>query len=499
MASNHARWTRWLTLGAAITACGCQVPQVDLNITPRAKPLSDWRVGVMTYDAPSGHVLSYAATKPGPHLKALSDYTCTALKQARIFRDVKRVNIPTRHLRDNMVGLRDHQSFDAVLVGWVIGYEYYTDGIPIFPSCGRGIISIDAHMVDLKNGIHRVNMPDFQERYERPIFRFGKSVLVKDTIRSAMSNFVKRVEAELQQGAARKKTAPAKKPATVAQAAARPAAPARIPSGPSTYYAVIMGIGAYQSEKIPQLRYTHADAKAVADVLRKTGWFREENVLLLLDEEVTQRAVRRVLGTEMARKLMPNDTLIVYFAGHGGPETDYARAEKDGYAKYLMPYDTDPEDMFSTAVPLAEIATYFDRIEARNVIFISDSCYSGASGGRGFSMMGGRRGMAGATGLEHIIAAAPEGTARVVMSASDINEPVLEVSDYGHGLFTYHLLKGLEGAADKDGDTYVDLHELYSYVYERVLRESKRLGGMQHPILKGAVKGKVVINRVAQR
>ena len=499
MASLHRRWARALAACIAACALGCRVPQVDLNVPARPKPLSDWRLGVMTYDGPSGHVLSYAATKPGPHLAALSDYTYTALKQARLFKAVERVDIPTRSLRDNLVGLREQRGLDAVLVGWVIGYDYYTDGIPFFPSCGRGIISIDAHLVDLKNGVHRINMPDFQERHEMPIFRFGKSILVKGTIQAAMTSLASRVEAELKAAMAPTQTAGARPKAPSAPEPSHAATVARIPAGPSTYYAVIMGIGEYQSDKIPTLKYTHADAKAVADVLRNTGWFREENISLLLDEAVTQRRVRRVLGTEMARKLMPNDTLIVYFAGHGGPETDYARAEKDGYAKYLMPYDTDPDDLFSTAVPLAEIATYFDRIEARNVIFISDSCYSGATGGRGFSSMGGRRGMAGATGLEHITQAAPEGTARVVMSASDINEPVLEVSDYGHGLFTHHLLKGLAGDADTDRDSYVDLHELYSYVYERVLRESKRLGGMQHPVLKGAVKGKVVINRVAKR
>jgi uncharacterized caspase-like protein len=74
--------------------------------------------------------------------------------------------------------------------------------------------------------------------------------------------------------------------------------------------------------------------------------------------------------------------VIIYFAGHGATEKDATSPDGDGLEKYLLPNDVDPNDLYATAIPMAEVTRIFTRIQSERLIFIADSSYSGASGGR---------------------------------------------------------------------------------------------------------------------
>ena len=70
----------------------------------------------------------------------------------------------------------------------------------------------------------------------------------------------------------------------------------------------------------------------------------------------------------------------------------------------------------------------------------------------------------------------------VYITSTGPNEPAQEWDALGGGLFTHHLLSGLRGAADRDGDGRVSLFEAYSYVYEQTLSASTQArAGLQHP------------------
>ena len=93
--------------------------------------------------------------------------------------------------------------------------------------------------------------------------------------------------------------------------------------------------------------------------------------------------MKSLLGTKLRKKAdKPEDTVLIFFAGHGAPEEDPGSDDRDGITKYILAYNSDPEDLYSTAIPMNEIARIFSRIKAQRVIFIADSCYSGGSGGR---------------------------------------------------------------------------------------------------------------------
>ena len=63
---------------------------------------------------------------------------------------------------------------------------------------------------------------------------------------------------------------------------------------------------------------------------------------------------------------------------------------------------------------------------------------------------------------------------RVLLSLASLN-----------GLFSYFLMKGLEGDADTNNDKKITYGELHSYVRSNVTRQAVRLGREQTPQLQG--------------
>jgi uncharacterized caspase-like protein len=118
---------------------------------------------------------------------------------------------------------------------------------------------------------------------------------------------------------------------------------------------------------------------------------------------------------------------------------------------------------------------------------MADCCYSGQTGGR--TILSRTR--------AYISDAFPDrlskGKGRIIITASSASEVSKESDDLKHGYFTYYLLKGLKGAADVDGDGFIDVNEISSYLNREV---PEATGQRQHPVKKGETEGQVVIGRV---
>jgi hypothetical protein len=260
-------------------------------------------------------------------------------------------------------------------------------------------------------------------------------------------------------------------------------------------WAVVIGIGRYESPGISRLRYSVPDAEAIHQILTGAGGFKSEHVLLLTDRterKPTYRNLKWALGTFLARSAQKDDTVLIFFAGHGAPEVDQRGIERDGLAKYLIPSDADPDDLYSTAFPMDELQTIFGRIEAERVVVFLDACYSGAAGGRTFASKKTRAVNLDDLFLERLTRA----KGRAIITASRPSEVSLEVAEFGHGLFTYYVLRGLQGAADTNRDGIVSLQELYEYVEQQVSQKARAVGGNQHPVMKGELEGVLPLVKV---
>lgn len=250
-----------------------------------------------------------------------------------------------------------------------------------------------------------------------------------------------------------------------------------------TVWAVVVGINSYLN--LPQLKYAVNDAQAFHDFLLETGLVEPDNVFRILNDQAKLNSLRSVLGTKLKQQAGKGDMVIIYFAGHGATERDANSPDGDGLEKYLLPYDADPADLYASALPMREISYILNRIQSNRLIFIADSCYSGASGGRTVSLGSIRTNLS-----DNYIDRIAGGKGRVIMTASAANEVSVEDDRLEHGIFTYYLLKGLRGNADYDSDGYVTVDEAYRYVSEEV---PKATGQEQHPIKKGSVEGQLVL------
>jgi hypothetical protein len=249
-------------------------------------------------------------------------------------------------------------------------------------------------------------------------------------------------------------------------------------------WAVVVGINDYP--QLPKLKYAVNDARAFQRLLVEKNLVPTENITMLLNEKATLRNLRSALGTGLKGAAGSDDMVIIFYAGHGATERDAMSLDGDGLEKYILTYDTDPADLFSTALPMRDLALIFNRIRSERLIFIADACYSGASGGRTVSVTGMRAHIAD-TFLDRIAA----GRGKVIISASAANEVSMEQDELQHGVFTYYLLEGLRGPADSDSDGLVTVDEVYRYVSDRVPRATRQ---EQHPVKKGTVEGSLVLS-----
>jgi hypothetical protein len=251
-------------------------------------------------------------------------------------------------------------------------------------------------------------------------------------------------------------------------------------------YSVVIGINKYKN--FPSLKYAVNDARDFYRYLVEVNQVPKDHIWLLLDEEASLERIRSTLGTLLPRSAGKNDTVIIFLAGHGATDKDPSSPDGDGLEKYILPHNANPKDLYATAMPMSEVARIFQRISSERLVFIGDTCYSGASGGRTVVAGGVRANVSGAF-LERL----SQGKGRVILTACDANEVSAEEDELKHGVFTYYLLEGLWGEADLDGDGVITVDELYRYVSMKV---PKATGQNQHPVRKGETTGEIVLGVV---
>jgi uncharacterized caspase-like protein len=252
----------------------------------------------------------------------------------------------------------------------------------------------------------------------------------------------------------------------------------------------VVGISEYAGEGVSDLSFARKDAEAVAAYYAERFALPEEQIIQIFDDDATLANIKRRLNKDLAEKATnPNDTVILYFAGHGLKERDRASADADGFSRYILPHDADRTDLASSALGMEELARILQRLHPERVALILDSCFSGAAGG-GRTLFDPAVRTRGVAAAEYLTRLAGAGKGRVVLTASGADELAIEPSRLGHGVFTYFLLEGLRGAADDDRDGQVDVDEIYKYVLRKVEAETR---GRQRPMKKASSQSGIVV------
>ena len=254
-------------------------------------------------------------------------------------------------------------------------------------------------------------------------------------------------------------------------------------------FALIIGISNYRDPNIRKLNYTRADAEGINKILsdpKKVG-LNPEKIKILLDENATLFNIKNAITDWLYKNADKDSYVLIYFAGHGGLEEDKLGTEADNWAKYLLPFDTVKDNLYASALSNREFHDLLRSIKSRKLVIFMDSCYSGGvSGGK-------------ARDVDVKITDDPykklaEGEGRLVIAASQPNQQSFENDGLGHGVFTYHLIEALSGAADFDQDGVVTAMEVYQYLSENVPKTVKRLEGREQvPLVRAELKTDFVV------
>ncbi|MBL9086619.1 MAG: SUMF1/EgtB/PvdO family nonheme iron enzyme [Planctomycetia bacterium] len=231
-------------------------------------------------------------------------------------------------------------------------------------------------------------------------------------------------------------------------------------------HALLIGVNGYSSERMSPLRFCVSDAELLADVLRQRCGYPADSVVLLADRQPADRLptrenIQRHL-TATLLKTKPGDTVLVFFAGHGGIVAG---------GSSLCPTDFDPDQSGLTGIRVDHVRDLMHGCNATQKLLVLDCCHSGATG-RGVQLgLSGDDldGFKGAGGL-------------ITFAAARRSQESQEAGDRRHGLFTWALARGLGGEADADRDGIVDSDEVYRFVHDDVSEAARARGREQTPV-----------------
>ena len=144
--------------------------------------------------------------------------------------------------------------------------------------------------------------------------------------------------------------------------------------------ALLIGATKYASEK-NNLPGIDLDLAEMNRVVRKLG-FVEENILVLKDEDVTFGNLKYQFNNFLNENVLPGDTVLIYYSGHGVQVPDKNGDESDGSDEAISLYDLkgtyDGDNIVWGGVLLDDqLAELINGLVSEDVIVIVDACHSG--------------------------------------------------------------------------------------------------------------------------
>jgi hypothetical protein len=220
--------------------------------------------------------------------------------------------------------------------------------------------------------------------------------------------------------------------------------------------AFLVGINSYTDGQYPDLKFCVNDVKTLGDFLSHVGY----SVIILHDEKSGSYApTKNNISAELKTfcKAHPDDLLLVYFACHGIRIKDQPR---------LIAQDTRAALLEEQSIALAEIETMLRESDATRKILMLDACHTGIEMGRDIAD----------PEFIHNVYEQAEGFA--LLAASTAQQKAFELGNVKHGVFSYFVLEGLSGAADRQSKQFVTVDDLRTHVLHGIRDWSKSEGGL---------------------
>ena len=218
--------------------------------------------------------------------------------------------------------------------------------------------------------------------------------------------------------------------------------------------------------------FANADAQDFYDYASRALGIKLENIKLLVDDGADDAEIYRALQNWLPLKVKKGKTeVFVFFSGHGLPS-------QDGKSLYFLPWGVDKDFVEKTAINQQEIIASLQAVQPKSVTMFIDSCYSGQAKG-GETLLASARPIA----LKAEANAYPPNF--TVISASAPDQLSSSSPDLKHGIFSYYLMKGMEGDADLNKDSKITVAEMQEYLTDMVGRQAMGMNRKQQPQLFG--------------
>jgi len=228
-----------------------------------------------------------------------------------------------------------------------------------------------------------------------------------------------------------------------------------------------------------RLKYSVNDANGIIETIKKRSaqLFKNIHVYSIHNSEATKDNIRKKFE-EIKDKTGTEDVFLLFIAGHG------ITYNVDG-SYYYLPVDfryTSPESIPKFGVSIDDFKRYLTNVKALKSLLLVDTCNSGS-----FAEAISNRGMLEKTAVNKLTRA----VGRSTLVASSKDQVALEGFE-GHGVFTYSVLKALNGL-ERYRNNQLTINDLATFVeetlpaitmkkwgYEQI--PQKNLQGMDFPI-----------------
>jgi WD40 repeat protein len=238
------------------------------------------------------------------------------------------------------------------------------------------------------------------------------------------------------------------------------------PSAAPSLHVLAIGVSFYRDRELQKgVRFAARDADTIGQLFRDQGarLYRSVNVRVLSDAQATGDAIRTVIA-ELASQIAAQDVFVLYLAGHGASfDRDY----------HFLPWDavyTSTAALRQRSLTHEHFRSLLAKIPATKTVVLLDTCSAG-----GFGRQDGRD-----IGEKDAIDRLSRLTGRAMIAATADAKMAIE-GEGGHGAFTFALLEGLRGQADRNRNGTVEVRELADYVEERLPEITRKWGYEQFP------------------
>jgi hypothetical protein len=243
-------------------------------------------------------------------------------------------------------------------------------------------------------------------------------------------------------------------------------------NGRSNPNAIALIIGVANYSRAPTATYADNDANVFGDYAHRALGIPRSNIKVMVNNKASLADTRVAIQRWLRGRIEEGKTDVhVFFAGHG-------LTSPDGKDLYLLPYDGEPSLLDGTALLRRELFEVIGKAKPKSATIFLDTCYSGLSRGKETLLASARP-----IFIRAKEQSVPQGF--TVLSAASGQQISSGLKEAKHGLFSYYLMKGMEGGADANKDRKITASELHAYLGSRVQRQAIRLGREQTPELSG--------------